>query len=78
LLRQLIRAGKAGELVARGMPGGFYLAMQEGLDEQLLGTQRGGMRKFKHLDALAFYLQQLGASRFTVEVEHWADEALNV
>ena len=33
LLRQLVRTGKAGALVARGVPGGFLLAMREGIDE---------------------------------------------
>lgn len=78
VLRALIRAGKAGELVARGVPGGFLLVHREGLDEQLLEAQRGGPRKFKRLDAVAKYLRQLGASAFRVELEQWSTSSLDV
>jgi hypothetical protein len=76
LLRQLIRSGKTGELVARGVPGGFVLMMRDGLTEDLLEAQRGGARKFKHLDALASYLQSLGASEFRVELGHWTESSV--
>lgn len=78
VLRQLVRVGKAGELVAKGVPGGFVLAMRNGLDEQLLRAQRGGARRFKRLEALASYLQDLGAQRFEVELEQWTPSSLNV
>lgn len=78
LLRHLIRSGKAGELVAKGVPGGFLLAMREGLDEQLLGAQRGHARKFKKLDALASYVKGLGARGFTVEIGQWSVTSLHV
>lgn len=78
ILRQLVRVGKAGELVAKGVPGGFVLAMRSGIDEQLLRAQRGGARKFKRLDALAGYLQDLGARHFEVELEQWTPSSLNV
>lgn len=78
VLRQLVRAGKAGELVAKGVPGGFVLAMREGLDEQLLRAQRGDPRKFKRLEAVASYLKDLGAKGFSVELEQWAPESLHI
>lgn len=78
VLRQLVRAGKAGVLVVRGVPGGFMLAMREGLDEQLLRTQRGGPRKFKRLEAVAGYLQDVGAKRFEVELDQWSNASLGV
>ncbi len=78
LLRQLVRVGKAGNLVAKGVPGGFVLAMREGLDEQLLEAQRGHARKFKRLEAVASYLKDLGAKEFSVELEQWTPKALNV
>lgn len=78
ILRQLVRVGKADVLVAKGVPGGFVLAMRNGLDEQLLRAQRGGARKFKRLDALAGYLQDLGAPRFEVELDQWTPSSLNV
>jgi hypothetical protein len=78
LLRQLLRSGKAGALVAKGVPGGFVLAMREGLDEQLLEAQRGHARKFKRLEAVASYLKDLGAKEFAVELEQWAPKSLDV
>lgn len=78
MLRQLIRAGKAGDLIAKGVPGGFVLAMREGVVEQLLRAQRGGPRKFKRLDAVANYLQELGAHRFEVELVQWSSTSLDI
>jgi hypothetical protein len=78
LLRQLVRTGKAGALVAKGVPGGFMLVIREGLDEQLLEAQRGHARKFKRLEAVASYLRDLGASSFSVEMDHWAPQSLDV
>lgn len=78
LLRQLVQSGKAGHLVAKGVPGGFILAMREGLDEQFLGAQRGHARKFKQLGAVASYLQDLGAQEFAVELNQWAPKSLDV
>lgn len=68
LLRQLVHTGKAGELVAKVVPGGFVLAMREGAVEQLLKAQRGGPRTFKRLEAVASYLSELGADKFSVEL----------
>ena len=78
LLRQLVRAGKAGELVAKGVPGGFVLAMRDGLDEQLLEAQRGGPRHFKRLDTVATFLKSLGAEEFSVEVSQWSADGLDL
>ena len=77
LLRQLLRAGKAGNLVAKGIPGGFVLAMREGDDEQLLGDQRGHARRFKRLESVASYLKELGARTFAVELDQWTPKALD-
>jgi len=52
--------------------------MQEGLDEQLLEAQRGHPRKFKRLESVASYLTGLGAQEFTVDLEHWHPDALDV
>ena len=78
LLRQLVHAGKAPTLVAKGVPGGFVLALREGLDEQLLEAQRGHARRFKRLEAVASYLKGLGARGFEVELEQWAQQSLDV
>lgn len=76
VLRQLVRSGKAGTLVAQGVPGGFVLVMREGLDTQVLEAQRGHQRRFKRLDAIASYLADLGAEEFTVEIGQWTPDAL--
>lgn len=74
LLRQLATTRKVGELVGRGVAGGFILVMRDGDLEQTLAAQRGGERLFKRLDALAAYLSQLGIYRVTVELEKWSSE----
>lgn len=78
LLRQLLHTGRAGELVAKGVPGGFVLMMRDGISEQLLAAQRGGARKFKRLDALASYLASIGGRAFAVELGQWAPRSLDV
>lgn len=78
LLRQLAHTGKAGRLVAKGVPGGFVVAVGEGFDEQLLRAQRGGPRKFKRLDTVASYLQTVGVRQFEVELAQWSDASLEI
>lgn len=78
LLRQLVRSGKAGELVAKGVPGGFILAMRDGLEEQILEAQRGHPRTFKRLEAVASYLQDLGGNDFSVELAQWSPKSLRI
>lgn len=78
LLRQLLQAGKAGRLVARGIPGGFILSMTEGLGDQVLEAQRGHPRKFKRLDAVASFLQGIGGSEFHVDLAQWSVKSLSI
>ena len=72
LLRQLAATARVGELIARGVAGGFILVMRDGGLEQTLAAQKGGARIFKRLETLATYLTQLGIYRVTVELEHWS------
>ena len=71
LLRQFILTKKAGELVAMGVSDGFVLQLREGSIVQTLEAQRGHARKFKRLESVASYLKELGADRFTVELDQW-------
>lgn len=78
ILRHLIQAGKANGLAAKGVPGGFILVLREGLEEHVLEAQRGHARKFRRLEAVATYLRKLGAREFTVDLEQWAPQSLNL
>ena len=78
LLRQLIRTGKAGRLVVKGVPGGFLLVLREGIDEQLLSAQRGHARKFKRLETVASYLKDIGAEEYSVELGQWTPTSLDI
>lgn len=73
LLRQLAATGKTGELIGRGVAGGFILVMRDGELEQTLAAQRGDERLFKRLDALAKYLAQLGIYRVSLELDQWSE-----
>lgn len=73
VLRQLAAAGATTQLSAKGVPGGFVLAIRVGLEEQLLEAQRGGVRKFRRLDALSRYVRALGLSSFDVQMTGWRD-----
>lgn len=64
--------------MARGVPGGFLLAIRDGLDEQLLEAQRGHARQFRRLETLAGFLKALGAHEFSVELDQWTQEGLGV
>lgn len=64
--------------MARGVPGGFLLAIRDGLDEQLLEAQRGHVRQFRRLETLAGFLKALGAHEFSVELDQWTQEGLGV
>jgi hypothetical protein len=78
LLRQLVRHGKAGSLIAKGVAGGFLVVIRDGLDEQLLEAQRGHARKFKKLESVANYLNGLGARGFSVELDQWSEKSLSM
>ena len=72
LLRHLVATGLAGQLVARGVPGGFFLVMKSpGGEEFVLAAQRGSSRLFKRLDTLAGFLNDLGARSAVIEFGAW-------
>ena len=72
LLRHLVATGLAGQLVARGVPGGFLLVMKNpGGEEFVLAAQRGSNRVFKRLDTLAGFLNELGARCALLELAGW-------
>lgn len=76
LLRQMAAAGAITRIAARGVPGGYVLNVRMGMDEQLLEAQRGGVRCFKRLDAVAKYVKSIGLDGFNVEIAAWAPHGL--
>jgi hypothetical protein len=70
-LRQLVEEGLAGQLIARGVAGGFLLVMSTKGAEQVLSAQRGGPRVFRRLDTLAGFLKNLGANEAEIELGAW-------
>jgi hypothetical protein len=70
-LRQLIEDGLAGQLIARGVAGGFLLVMNTKGTEQVLSAQRGDPRVFRRLDTLAGFLKNLGATAAEIELAAW-------
>jgi hypothetical protein len=68
VLKELVAAGAVNNLHAKQTPQGFVLVAKVSGEERLLETQRGGVRQFKHLDALAVYVSQLGVKHFHVEL----------
>ena len=68
ILKELIAASAVTSLLARATPQGFTLVAKIAGEERVLETQRGGVRQFKHLDALAAYVSQLGVTHFQVEL----------
>ena len=73
-LRHLAGAGAIAHVTAKGIPGGFVLTVQIGLEETLLQAQRGGARRFRRLDALASYVRELGLGKFEVDLAAWHPE----
>jgi hypothetical protein len=71
VLRHLVATGLAGQLVARGVPGGFMLVMKGRGSESTLAAQRGAPRLFRRLDTLAGFLRDLGVHSATVEFDQW-------
>lgn len=71
VLRHLVANGLAGQMVARGVPGGFVLVMRRRGSESTLAAQRGAPRLFKRLDTLAGFLKDLGVQSATVEFDEW-------
>ncbi len=80
VLRQLLRSGRCGPIRARGVPGGFVVEIvsEGGLENDVLASQRGAVRRFRTLDAVANYLNGLGAPRFEVVMESWSRQSLSI
>jgi hypothetical protein len=75
-LRELCSAGAVRELVVVGMQqGGFAVRVGYGAGgrqiEKVLGTSRGGVRRFASLDTAGALMRELGAYRFGVDMSDY-------
>ena len=78
LLKELVAAGAVRTLDAEGVPGGYVLLALTEAGARTLETQRGQVRIFKSLDAVAALARDVGAKRFQVNVSGWAESGLDV
>lgn len=71
-LRALVDAGSVRELVAQRVSRGdgfaWVLQVRAGINEAPLQKQRGGVREFKSLDAVAALIDSLGGSELIVRL----------
>lgn len=71
-LRALVAAGSVRELVAQRVSRGDRLAwvlqIRAGTNDSPLEKQRGGVREFKSLDAVATLVDSLGVCDFMVDL----------
>lgn len=72
-LRELCVAAAALSIQVVGMKGGGFIVRlmygaAEHRIEKVLGTTRGGVRRFGSLDTVALFLRELGCPDFTVDM----------
>jgi len=68
VLREIVAAGVVQYVTARATQDGFTLVANVNQEERILLAQRGGVRFFKTLDAVARCVMDLGLVRFDVEL----------
>jgi hypothetical protein len=76
LLKELVAAGAVRALDAEGVPGGYVLVAHTEAGARALETQRGKVRIFKSLDAVAALVLDVGARDFRVLVASWSPMGL--
>ena len=72
-LRELFAAGVVREVLLFGLDsGGFGIRIIYGGEgrqlDKVLGTSRGGMRRYASLDTAALFMRDLGVERFAVDM----------
>jgi hypothetical protein len=75
-LRELCSAGAVQDVVVVGMQqGGYGVRIAYGAGgrqiEKVLGTSRGGVRRFASLDTAGAFVRELGAQRFGVDMSDY-------
>jgi len=72
-LEQLIEANAVRSTTVVGVQGGWSVLVRYGMAERRLAAQRGGVRTWRRLDAVAGYLRGLGLARFEVDAANHED-----
>ena len=72
-LAQLIEADAVRSATVVGVQGGWRVLVRYGMAERQLAAQRGGVRTWRRLDAVAGYLHGLGLARFEVDAANHED-----
>lgn len=67
VVRELASAGSVREAVVLGTSLGWNVIVKTGLNERVLMTQRGEVRRFGKLDTVAALLRENGIGHFRVE-----------
>ena len=72
-LEQLVEANAVRSTTVVGVQGGWSVLVRYGMAERRLAAQRGGVRTWRRLDAVAGYLRGLGLARFEVDAANHED-----
>jgi hypothetical protein len=72
-LEQLIEANAVRSTTVVGVQGGWSVLVRYGMAERRLAAQRGGVRTWRRLDAVAGYLRGLGLAQFEVDAANHED-----
>jgi hypothetical protein len=72
-LEQLIESNAVRSTTVVGVQGGWSVLVRYGTAERRLAAQRGGVRTWRRLDAVAGYLRGVGLARFEVDVAYLED-----
>jgi len=72
-LEQLVEANAVRSTTVVGVQGGWSVLVRYGMAERRLAAQRGGVRTWRRLDAVAGYLRGLGLAQFEVDAANHED-----
>jgi len=72
-LEQLVEANAVRSTTVVGVQGGWSVLVRYGTAERRLAAQRGDVRTWRRLDAVAGYLRGMGLARFEVDAANHED-----
>lgn len=70
-LRELIAAEMVGDVLAKGVSGGFVLEVGIGSRNALLASSRGDIRIFASIETMSVVLKRMGVTTFTVDTSNY-------